>query len=246
VKDQYVGDINDFEKYAILRAFDRACELPLVVCWMLTAPDATGEGAKVEYLQKPGRYRHLDPDAFDLLARVVGSGQRDPRAIERDGVLGGARFVRGRLVDGLSSRAAMFRELWEVAGSEPSLIFFDPDIGLAGKSVHTASKRSAMYLFPDELADTYRRGHSVVVYQHFPREKRPEYFARAFERFRALCEPPTLFALWSARVAFFVVPQEQVAESLHAAAQGVASRWTPLLSLTEECDVATEVQRDRI
>lgn len=246
MKDQYVGDINDFEKYAILRALDRACELPLVVCWMLTAPDATGEGAKIEYLRKPLRYRHLDPEAFDLLARVVGSGQRYTRAIERDGVLEGACFVRGQLVDGLSSRAAMFSELWAAAGSEPALIFFDPDIGLAGKSVRKAGKRSAMYLFSDELADTYQRGHSVVVYQHFPREKRPVYFARVFEKIRALCEPPTLFALWSARVAFFVVPQEQVAVSLRVAAQDVVSRWTPLLALTGEDDTGIDVDRDRI
>jgi hypothetical protein len=35
MKDQYVGDINDFEKYAILRALQGASQLPLVVCWML-------------------------------------------------------------------------------------------------------------------------------------------------------------------------------------------------------------------
>jgi hypothetical protein len=43
VKDQYVGDISDFEKYSILRALGREADLPLAVCWMLTVPDGTGE-----------------------------------------------------------------------------------------------------------------------------------------------------------------------------------------------------------
>lgn len=37
MKDQYVGDISDFEKYAILRALETSCPLSLVVAWMLTA-----------------------------------------------------------------------------------------------------------------------------------------------------------------------------------------------------------------
>jgi hypothetical protein len=237
VKDQYVGDINDFEKYSILRALGHASGLPLVVCWMLTAPDSTGEGAKVDYLLKPERYRHLEPDVFDSLSSVVGSGQRDTRAIEESGALDGASFVRRRLEDGLGSRTVLFRELHEMAGNGPALIFFDPDIGIAGSSVRKAGKRSAMYLFADELADTFRRGHSVVVYQHFPRVQRPAYLSGAFGTILDLCQPPALFALWSARIAFFVLSQEQVATSLHGAARELASRWSPLLTLTNENEV---------
>jgi hypothetical protein len=43
MKDQYVGDIGDFEKYSVLRAFQRSIDLPLVVCWMMTDADSTGE-----------------------------------------------------------------------------------------------------------------------------------------------------------------------------------------------------------
>jgi hypothetical protein len=108
VKDQYVGDINDFEKYAILRALQGVSQLSLVVCWMLTAPDETGEGAKIDYLGKVSRYRHLDPHAFDCLAAVVRSGERSTRAIEAVGVLEGAHFVSNRLGDDHGSRAALF------------------------------------------------------------------------------------------------------------------------------------------
>lgn len=100
-----------------------------------------------------------------------------------------------------------------------------------------------MYLFDDELADTFRRGHSVVVYQHFPREKRHVYLAGAFAKIRAQRDPPDLFALWSGRIAFFVVPQEQVAASLREAARDVAYRWAPLLAFTRECDVSVDLEK---
>ena len=46
MKNQYVGDIRDFEKYSILRELANASQLPLVVVWMLTVDDTTGEGRR--------------------------------------------------------------------------------------------------------------------------------------------------------------------------------------------------------
>jgi hypothetical protein len=180
VKDQYVGDINDFEKYAALRSLATASGLPLVVCWMLTAADDSGEGANTGYLHDTARYRHLDPHVFDRLAQIVAADERSVAAVERHGVLDEATFVGRRLEDHLASRVAFFRELWS-AVRDPSLVFFDPDIGLAGKSVRKGGKRSSMYLFPEEAADASRRGHSLVIYQHFPRQQREPYLQRAFD-----------------------------------------------------------------
>jgi hypothetical protein len=93
VKDQYVGDINDFEKYAVLRSLATASGLPLVVCWMLTAADDSGEGANTGYLHDAARYRHLDPHVFDRLAQIVAADERSVAAVERHGVLDEATFV---------------------------------------------------------------------------------------------------------------------------------------------------------
>ena len=245
MKDQYVGDINDFEKYALLRALQGASQLPLVVCWMLTAPDATGEGGKIDYLGNQSRYRHLDPHIFDRLAAVLRSGERSTRAIAAVGVLEGAHFVSNRLGDDHGSRAALFGALWEEA-AQPSLLFFDPDIGLAGKSVRKGGRRSAMYLFHDELAEAFGRGHSLVVYQHFAREQRPAYLGRAFATIRAAFDPPTLFGLWSARVAFLVVPQRDVAAALAEAARELASRWAPLLAFAGEEGLAAATREEPV
>jgi hypothetical protein len=39
MKEQYVGDVNDYRKYALLRHFAIECGLRVGVCWMLTPPD---------------------------------------------------------------------------------------------------------------------------------------------------------------------------------------------------------------
>ncbi len=233
MKDQYVGDINDFEKYSILRGLAEAARLPLVVCWMLTEPDRTGEGAKTDYLEDPDRFRHLDPHVFDRLKSVVKSGNRTTAEVETSGVLEGATFVQDLLEDDEASRSALFQSLQREAQA-PSLVFFDPDIGLAGKNLRKGNRRSSMYLFDDELAIAFERGHSLVVYQHFPREQRSPYLSRTFERLRSACDAPALLALWSAYVAFFIIPHDKTAQVLIEAAEDLASRWAPLFTLTKQ------------
>lgn len=53
LKDQYVGDISDYEKYGLLRALSASADLPLAICWMLTAPDTTGEVGRT--VDRPAR-----------------------------------------------------------------------------------------------------------------------------------------------------------------------------------------------
>jgi hypothetical protein len=130
MKDQYVGDISDFEKYVILRALAFGADLPLVICWMLTPPDETGEGARIDYLKRPDRYRHLDAHVFDRLAAIIARGERSVSAIEQSGILDRAQFFTRSIEDHVGSRSVYFREVWSGL-QERSLVFFDPDIGLA-------------------------------------------------------------------------------------------------------------------
>jgi len=165
MKDNYVGDVNDYLKYGFLQWLKDSWTGPLIVCWMLTQNDE--QGTRTGYLdgrewwQREGR--DLDPVLFDRLAKIVGADNRSVQAIEGAGILDGASFFKRRLDP--NSRDAFFRELWESA-REPSLIFFDPDTGLASPS---ARKKQTKHLFPDELAEAGRRGHSIVVYQHHQR-----------------------------------------------------------------------------
>lgn len=67
VKDQYVGDICDFFKYALLRRI-QAAGGKLVVCWMLTESDGGSDGCKRAYLGDP--LRRFDSRSGSTLTRA--------------------------------------------------------------------------------------------------------------------------------------------------------------------------------
>ncbi len=75
--------------------------------------------------------QHLEAHVFDRLQEVVDSTRRSTAEVEAAGVLEGAKFIRNLLEDNRSSRASLFRTLSEEE-HEPSLVFFDPDIGRFG------------------------------------------------------------------------------------------------------------------
>lgn len=236
MKDQYVGDISDFEKYAILRALAAAAGLPIAVCWMLTAPDETGEGARIDYLQQPQHYRHLDPHVFDRLSSIVVSGERGVAAVEQSGILESGRFFARPLEDHPGSRFVYFRKVW-AAFEERALVFFDPDIGLAGGAMQKGRKGSSMYVFEDELREGFRRGHSLVVFDHWKRVQRLPYLEKTLALLAVATRAQRPFALWGReRVTFFVLPQEADADALERAGREFADRWKPLLTFTRAAD----------
>jgi hypothetical protein len=234
MKDQYVGDISDFEKYALLRSLAAASGLPLAVCWMLTPPDGSQEGGRVQYLHEPRRYRHLDPHVFDCLKRIVEQGDRNIGAVEREGVLEPqAVFFARNLDDHLGSRATYFRGVWQTL-RQSALVFFDPDIGLAPPTMTRGRRRSSMYVFEKDIADGYARGHSLVIFDHWKRVQRVPYLHSTFERVRASTGAGSAFAVWGrSRVAFIIVPQKAHAAKLRLAALRFARRW-PTMEFTDE------------
>ncbi len=77
MKLQYLGDVNDYRKYSLLRYLSDRGQFKIGVCWMLTADDAGRDGRKIGYLDQPDVWRGADPELFDLMQGIVGtSGQR--------------------------------------------------------------------------------------------------------------------------------------------------------------------------
>src|SRR5580700_4411694 len=68
MKEQYVGDVNDYRKYALLRHFAIVGALRVGVCWMLTPPDT---GNLRHYLSEPKKWRDYDEGLFDQLSRIL-------------------------------------------------------------------------------------------------------------------------------------------------------------------------------
>lgn len=70
MKDQYVGDIGDFGKYSLLRAFTDA-GVKVGVNWYLTENDGSTDGKFTEYLKKNDRISEYDSVVFKTLKNRI-------------------------------------------------------------------------------------------------------------------------------------------------------------------------------
>lgn len=172
MKEQYLGDVSDYRKYALLRALTAKTGLSLGVCWMLTPDDGRNDGNKLDYLNEPDIWRPHDPPVFDLLTRVVAQPEsRRLQVIAQSGLLGQALLFGWELSDEHTARHNYMAEAKRRLG-ECDVVFFDPDNGLGVPSVRKGRKNSSKYLYLDEAAVFWAGGASLLIYQHYPRFKR--------------------------------------------------------------------------
>jgi hypothetical protein len=225
LKDQYVGDVNDYLKYALLRALAPDGS-NIAVAWMLTPSDQRSDGQRLRYLTQPHDFRSLDPPLFDALNNLVAGHQRTVRAIEESAILGRAAYVSAVLDDHASARHRYFEQVWDASDGR-SLLFFDPDNGLEVSSVRKGRRGSSKYLFWDELATAYGRQHSLILYQHFPRRPRAPFMRQLADRIHDETGCTDVLALTTAHVAFLICPQPPLTASLRARLDDFSSRAAP-------------------
>ena len=109
MKHQYVGDANDYRKYALLlRALSARGANRVGVCWMLTPDDGGADGNKLAYLGQPERFRHIDPNLFDILGHAASeSDRRRLHTIEDSDAIAGALYHNETLPDKAASHHAL-------------------------------------------------------------------------------------------------------------------------------------------
>lgn len=225
MKNQYVGDINDFCKYGLLRVLTERGRHSTTVAWMLTPDDSSAHGGKLAYLSHPDRWRSRDPELFDFLAVSMADGQaRTVATIETSIVMPGAQFVAEYVPRGPDMRAAYFGRLLRAA-ADSELIFFDPDNGLEVASCPPGRPGSDKYLLWTELAEAYAAGHSVLVYQHFPRRRRDHFIAELAARIGEITSARQVLAFRTAGVVFLLVPQIAAADYYARRAKTIADEW---------------------
>jgi hypothetical protein len=224
MKEQYVGDVSDYRKYALLRALAGDGEIKIGVCWMLTPSDTSSDGSKLGYLQKPA-FREFDPPLFDLLATVMNApDKRRLLLIEESSIVPGATYYNAVVPDALEAREAYFKDALTALQSS-DLIFFDPDNGLDVRSRPKGKPASSKYLFRDEVAETFMRGHSLLIYQHFPHEERVGFINRLGAELSELCKAAETWAFTTSHVVFFLVVHSAHAEILNKRAHDAAGKW---------------------
>jgi hypothetical protein len=230
MKDQYVGDVNDYMKYALLRALAGVHPGALQVCWMRTARDGRTDGARIGYLDDHEGLGMIDPPVFQALRQIARDGRRTVRAVETAAILPGARFHTRMLRDDRAARRAYFRAVWDALGSD-DLVFFDPDNGLEVRSVRDGQPRCSKYLFWQELGEGLGEDRSVCVYQHFPRVRREAFVTRLLTELRERFPRHRSFAVSSTWVVYLVCGRPSNARRLRRAAVGLVDRSQSRLML---------------
>ena len=179
MKDQYVGDIGDFGKYSLLRAFTDA-GVKVGVNWYLTENDGSTDGKFTEYLKKNDRISEYDSVVFKTLKNIAFNKTKSVMDIQKSGILPGAVYYSALLSPkGTPSERREERQRWfeksETVFKDSELIFMDPDNGLLEKndpSVLSAEK----YVLPDEVREYFMKGHNVVYYCHKGRRTLDQWF----------------------------------------------------------------------
>ena len=173
MKNQYVGDVGDFGKYALLRAFSEA-GVQIGVNWYLTKDDGSADGKFTSYL-KDDSMRRRCPEVFDVLEELVGNKDRSVIDVQKSGIIKEAVFYDELLVpEGTPAERECTRTEWfnqsKKVLCDAELIFMDPDNGLL--EVNDPSKLGAeKYVLPDEVEQYFNAGHNVVYYCHKGRRK---------------------------------------------------------------------------
>jgi len=207
MKNQYFGDINDYKKYSLLRLLSSYGQIETVVCWVLTHDDDGSDGNRTKYLKQPDIWRRYDPTLYEYLQKnVLRRGIRDVKILETSDILANCRFYSEIVDDDIKSREAYFNGFLEFAKGT-DLVFFDPDNGLEVKSVPRGKRNSSKYLYWSEVKASFKAGHSILIYQHFPRMQRESFIRNLVQQFKAITEVGRIFYYKTRYVVFFLLTQ---------------------------------------
>jgi hypothetical protein len=234
MKNQYFGDINDYKKYSILRALSGRRDLSLAICWMLTGADGRTDGQRIHYLQKPEEWRSHAPQVFDFLRNRIARGRRAVRSLEASGLLASSTVYFGRLLDDNPCQRKRYFSEFASRTRPNSLVFFDPDNGLEVNSVGYGRRDSSKYLFWEEVISTYRSGHSVLIYQHFPRVSRSHFRVRVLSAIANRTEAPEVTLFITPSTMFILLPQHQHMSYLRQRSRSIEKVWKQRIVVTRE------------
>lgn len=227
MKEQYVGDVSDFRKYALLRALSAEGQARIGVCWMLTPPDGRSDGNKLAYLSRPNQHRHFDPELFDVLRQAASEpDQRRLAAIEESEAIPGATYFNEVLSNRAPERVA-YMAACAASFSDVDLVFFDPDNGIEVRSIPVGRRNSSKYVYLDELRTFYEAGKSILVYQHFPRIERAAFVAGCVNRMRKIAPDADHWAFRTKHVVFLLAINPASGRQLVRNAERAAMKWPP-------------------
>ena len=241
MKNQYFGDINDYKKYSLLRLLGGNGQIKTVVCWVLTEDDSGTDGRRIRYLEQPETWQKYDPVVYEHLRKhVLDKGIRHINIIERANVLRNCRFYNDLIQDDTNLRDQYFDKFSKFAEGA-DLVFFDPDNGLEVKSVPRGKKKSSKYIYWGELEASYKSGHSILLYQHFPRKPRESFIHNLIQQFKALDGIRSVFSYCTLHVAFLLIPQPHHENIFTENTIRISQNWGEIIRVRKHCLVQAPI-----
>ncbi len=226
MKNQYFGDVKDYLTYGLLRTLQQVSGLRIGVAWMLTPDSANGQGELRSYLNQPQDWQAHDPQLFASLQRVPAYAHgRNVGLAGQLGLIPDALYYAENLPPGAAARQTYFQGLFQVLQTCP-LLFFDPDNGLETKTTPRAAQRSIQHIYWSEAVEAFHQhGHSLLIFQHFPRRSREAYLEERAQEFAARLGVERIDWFQTAQVVFFLAARPEHAAALQAAPEAVQAQW---------------------
>jgi hypothetical protein len=224
MKNQYFGDVKDYLTYGLLRTLQRVSGLRVGVAWMLTPDTPNGEGELRDYLNQPQVWQAHDPRLFADLQRVPEHGRRVNLADQFD-LIPGALYYNEPLPQDAAARQDYFRQLFQ--DLQPcQLLFFDPDNGLETKTTPRSARRSIQHIYWLEVVEAFHQhGHSLLIFQHFPRRSRENYLEERAQEFAARLGVERIEWFQTSQVVFFLAARPEHSAALQKAPEAVQAQW---------------------
>lgn len=233
MKNKYFGDINDYRKYGLIRAILRSNKFSLLVAWMLTPDDSNNDGKHTNYLSEPDNDKY-DSDLYKGLQSLMSNtGTRNVGLIEKTNLLPGAKYYPREVPDSSNDRRDWFQDLLSNA-KDFDLIFLDPDNGLEVKSKPYGRKNSSKYLYWHEVEALWQQGKSILVYQHFCREKRQSFIRRLRVGLQKNTKGSLIAAFKTPSVVFFLVLQPECQKYYDSIIANVEKCWAEQIQLCKD------------
>ncbi len=234
MKNKYFGDINDYRKYGLIRAIFSSNRFSLLVAWMLTPDDSSNDGKRTDYLNKPDEWWRYDSELYKGLQRLMSNPRaRNVRLIENTKLLPDAKYFSHEVPDPSKDRRDWFLDLLSNA-KDSDLVFLDPDNGIEVNSKPYGRKDSSKYLYWREISDLWEQGKSLLIYQHFCREKRQSFIQRLKERLQKNTRDSLIAAFTTSHVVFFLVLQPEHHKYHNSIVANVEKYWTSQIQFCKD------------
>jgi hypothetical protein len=167
------------------------------------------DGGFRSYLENPYAWMKYDPQLFaDLAALLQTAPSPTVSLIERSSILPRTRFYPEVVNDRLVDRITWRRGLLDLAKAA-DIVFVDPDNGIEIPSKPIGHKNSSKYVAWQEIRDLWQMGCSIIIYQHFIRERRTKFAARMKSELSKNTGAKFIEALRTPHVLFLLVAQPQ-------------------------------------